>query len=426
MAVGLLQLLRPPGAGAEAGAGGFRLLARADVASVAVVYPDAPAVPEGEVAYFSPGTTQAVIDSLGSSEAIASAPYPGDSVANLPPTLNGVLGGKAPSLPDYPFIAASSHPTRPEAAQQIGPYRIEAASDALGSSAAGHLGVSAGETVLGRVEPSSQVGRRDGTGTAVARNRVSGITAGSVLEIGEVEAVASIRSTGTATPERTSSLRIEGMKVAGVAVTLTEKGLSAGQTVVTAPGTADVDKVLEQAGVSVRYLPASTSDSSVTSAALAITSKAAIPGRSPVTVTVTLGAVRVSSTTLPVELPAIGTGDVFSPLPEPGSQGAVTAGDDVLAVGPSPSIPTGTAELPVPSGAVTSPAPDGTPPAAETTLSETAGPRRATRVRAGQQADGRGFYLALVATGGALLVGSRLLGALAVQLRRLPRPVRRT
>ncbi|HVW32796.1 MAG TPA: hypothetical protein VHL53_09690, partial [Acidimicrobiia bacterium] len=300
LVAGALQFVRAPDAGADtAPAGGYRLLARADVASVAVTDPDAPAVPDGQVAYFSPGTTQAVMNSLGSSDAMASAPYPGDVVANLPPTLNGLIAGQAPSLPDYPFIVTSSHPTRPNAARDIGPYRLEASSDARASAATARLGVSAGDAVLGRVEPSSQVGRTDGTGVAVARNHVSGISIGSVLKIASVDAEASIRTPAQGTPERASTLRIEGMSVGGVAVTLSDQGLSVAGSVVTAPGAPPVDKVLEQAGITVRYLPASTTDTAVTSAAMAVTSRVAVPGKSPVTVTVTLGAVRVASTTLP-------------------------------------------------------------------------------------------------------------------------------
>src|SRR5204863_7556828 len=77
---------------------------------------------------------QADLDSLGSSRAFASTPYPGELGVIGPGIVASLIN--APQPPPYPFIAQSRHPSTPEQHVEYGQFfRLQARSEETSSSA---------------------------------------------------------------------------------------------------------------------------------------------------------------------------------------------------------------------------------------------------------------------------------------------------
>ena len=77
---------------------------------------------------------QADLDSLGSSRAFASTPYPGELGVIGPGIVASLIN--APQPPPYPFIAQSSHPSTPEQHVEYGQFfKLQARSEETSSSA---------------------------------------------------------------------------------------------------------------------------------------------------------------------------------------------------------------------------------------------------------------------------------------------------
>ena len=108
----------------------FTATAAADGARFAMTVPNAP----GTNTPIDGGgpSAQATVSSIGASQAFASLPYPGDLPVRLPGLLAGV---GVPGVPQYPFYAASDHPTAPDASLEAPGYSLRAASREDRSSA---------------------------------------------------------------------------------------------------------------------------------------------------------------------------------------------------------------------------------------------------------------------------------------------------
>src|SRR6185295_14860787 len=105
----------------------------------------------GQVLFATPATAQAVLDSLGASQAFAGAPYPGDFAVNFPNTANGLTSA---GLPDYPFYASSSHPAAPESERRVGLNALSARSGKDSSVGEAQTGLATGNPSV-----ASAVGR---------------------------------------------------------------------------------------------------------------------------------------------------------------------------------------------------------------------------------------------------------------------------
>ena len=77
-------------------------------------------------------SAQASLDSLGTSRAFASLPYPGETAVALP-GLVGTLTGK--SIPAYPFYVSTSNPTALDSHADQPGYHLASHSDPSSSSA---------------------------------------------------------------------------------------------------------------------------------------------------------------------------------------------------------------------------------------------------------------------------------------------------
>ena len=410
----------------------YTVTARADTFAFEFVETAAPAAPGGEIFYATPSTAQALLDSVGRSQGYAAAPSPGPFFATLPSNGNGVLAGFGfPfSFPDYPFYAASDHPVAPASDRAFGPFRARAESSqygAVGDARSGGLTNDDPAFMSSRAAARVALDPDTRARTAVADSRFDAFSTGP-LAIGQSLAHAKMTQTPGSPPTKESSFTIGSIKIAGVEIAMTDKGFKLGDQ---APPTADMAQlfgVLTQAGITVEYLPATQTETSIDSAGLKITRAGADPNGTQHKVALILGRVGASiqggtspllsgDTTVVPDNPssaASAAGEAATPvdgdpaaLDEPGGLGAVPAAAVDAAGGASLTAGLAPASGSVaPSGPVAVPA-GATPAVVYLASPAVAGPFPGPSVS--------GFYVALLGAGIALTVGSRLVAALGVR-----------
>jgi hypothetical protein len=356
MVVGLLGAATSlPSAGAPAaaqsdehGVSAVSALATADALRTTVTGRNAPA---SDVPLDLGGANaQAVTDSLGTSQAFASHPYPGDHAITGPGLIAGVTNG-AVNIPAYPFYVNANYPTIEEQTLETGIHTLTA--EAEERSARGEVRSESGpageDFVVGHLRAAAGT-TIEASGAAIS-SAVTGIRGLAVgpLRITEITASATVERRANGTVERSSALALQGASVAGIPVEVTGGGLQAGEGTVPAdPGGGDtINETLAAQGITVRYLASRESERAVVSPALEITVTRPIDGPvTSVTYTVVVGRAIAA-----VE----GAGAVAPPVIEPGTE-AVPAGspeeprtagspvppdpgDDGPAAGRSPAVP---------------------------------------------------------------------------------------
>src|SRR5438105_2784682 len=172
--------------------------------------------------------SHAAVNSLGSSSAFASFPYPGDAGVTVPGLLPAVVPG-VPSLPPYPFYAKSEYPISPEAQQAAGAVNLSAESTQTASKAAG----SAGPQGDGPGSMSSEASVAEvrqpylapGTAAVVATSKavVAAFAAGP-LTLGRVVSTASVMLLPDGTLQRKSGLELSGIRIGDQSVGLSSNG----------------------------------------------------------------------------------------------------------------------------------------------------------------------------------------------------------
>jgi hypothetical protein len=424
---GSAGLAAVPGAGAEdeAPTGSFTITARADTFAFEFVETAAPAAPGGEVFYATPSTAQSLLDSVGRSEGFAAAPSPGPFFATLPSNGNGVLAGFGfPfSFPDYPFYAASTHPVVPTSDRAFGPFRARAESDqyrALGDARSGGLTnddpafMSSRAAAAVRLDPDTKLR------TAEASSRFDGFTSGP-LALGQSTAAARMTQAPGEAPKKESSFTLGSFTIAGVQIAMTDKGFKLGDQ---APPTADMSTLfgaLAQGGITVEFLPARETETSIDSAGMRITRAGTDPSGTQHKVALVLG--RVTTSIQGSSLPVIsGTPTVVEEGPDPtqptsapvttepdlSSDAPATGGAGLVALPGSyaGAIPT---DLPEPGEATTAVAPvlPATLPVTQLATPAVAVPDAGP--------DATSFYLALLVAGVLMTIGTRLVAALGVK-----------
>ena len=406
----------------------YTVTARADTFAFEFVETGAPAAPGGEVFYATPSTGQALLDSVGRSQGFAAAPSPGPFFATLPSNGNGVLAGFGfPfSFPDYPFYAASDYPVSPTSDRAFGPFRARAESNqygAVGDARSGGLTNDDPAFMSSRAAARVALDPDTRARTAVADSRFDAFTTGP-LAIGQSLAHAKMTQTPGSPPTKESSFTIGSISIAGVQVAMTDKGFKLGDQ---APPTADMAQlfgVLAQAGITVEYLPAKQTDTSIDSAGLRITRAGADPNGTQHKVALILGRVGTSiqggtsplisgdTTVVPDNpSPAASASAPVSPGPEvdPPTGGdieetALSAG----AFGSSMSAPSSPLPNTLPSdGPVAAPAVNA-PGTTRLVTPAVASPWRGPSAT--------GFYVTLLVAGLIMTAGTRLIAALGVRL----------
>lgn len=427
--VGAAGLGLAGGATAEEHPGGetYTLTARADTFAFEFVETAAPAAPGGEIFYATPSTAQALLDSVGRSEGFAAAPSPGPFFATLPSNGNGVLAGFGfPfSFPDYPFYAASSHPVAPSADKAFGPFRARAESDefeAVGDARSGGLTNDDPAFMSSRASASVSVNPVDKTRTAVANSRFDGFTTGP-LALGQSLASAKMTQRPGSEPTKESSFTLGSFTIAGVQVAMTDEGFKLGDQ---APPTADMSQlfgVLAQAGITVEFLPATETPTSIDSAGLRITRAGTDPSGTQHKVSLILG--RVGTSVVGGSTPAALDEPTVVAEPDPTPADATFPGE---APPDSPEVfEPSLGTLPVFDNAPgslssivgSSPTPDAASDAAAPAaplVTQTQAQLAAPASVAVPGPDATAFYVALAAAGLLMTAGTRVLSVLGVKL----------
>src|SRR2546423_214308 len=187
--------------------------ARAAASGVDVTASNA-SIPLGLVVEGTAPVARAALDSLGTSQALAAGPYPGDLAASLPGTVKTTSGIP---LPDYPLMAATSAGDEPKEVVAPG-MSLRAESRASRSTGRATVGSdSTGST-------STATAERDDAGgvvaTAVARFDV--LRALNRLTLSGVVAEASTAPDEPGTRTSKSSLRIDAIDAAGLVLSVPE------------------------------------------------------------------------------------------------------------------------------------------------------------------------------------------------------------
>jgi hypothetical protein len=302
----------------------FDATAAADGVRVLVYAPSAPL--SSNVFDGGAPVTQALVNGIGESRALASIPYPGDTALSLPSLLLPLLGLPAP--PDYPLLASSTAPNKPKGTVDVGPLHMAARSDQYSSAAESSGGGGSGANAIGNFATMASTTASTATTKVVskAESTTEAVNFGGVLSIGRVHAVASVTRPATGKSTTTSALEIEGVKVAGTTIGVTSKGFLLPGSTAPVPDTNALSPVLDAAGLSLQYVQAQPLTNGIVSAGLAITV------RSPsATLTYILGRVLATATSsvtqsaaLPLDTgvvapessgagPAAGTGPSASP-----------------------------------------------------------------------------------------------------------------
>jgi hypothetical protein len=279
----------------------YRLLARAAAIHVRPVEPAAPlALDDGTVADGGVLDSQAAIDSLGTSNARASAAYPGDgpiSLLGLAATIAASkLPPQAPPLPTptFPAQATSSFPTADHATMSAGVAAAIADSSAHQSTA---------EATAGAPLPAAQaIGRAEYANGALTADAITELNAVQIgpLVIGHLRTEATDRRRPDGTRDTTATLD-------ATAVTLNGQPVSIGPAASLNLGT-----------VSIRYLTPTVSATTVTAPGLQVrlTAPASFAGPSQSTsLEVTLGLATVEANAEPGPAAELGDPDPITPTP---------------------------------------------------------------------------------------------------------------
>jgi hypothetical protein len=275
-------------------------------------------------------TAQANLDSLGTSIAFASHPYPGSIPVGGPSAVTGVLAGLFPQLgqlptpPGYPFYVESRYPLsgRSEATGPGQSLEAESTATSASSRAAGGFGTPSGSA--GFLRSASSVASTSERVAAAADSTAEGFAVGP-LSIGRVVSTAAVTLTSDGRLERTGDIAIGGVSVAGVPVAISANGVSLAGGSIPLPSAEAVTKALEQANISVGISPKEDSRNGVVAPAVRIVQQ--FPGNGG-SVTYLIG---------------VASAAIQGPAVETGGAGGLTDGCVGSCSGPSESgtVPTG-------------------------------------------------------------------------------------
>ena len=208
-------------------------------------------------------TAQAVLESNGNRAGFASMPYPGELVVSGPGTFAGLTGMSLPG--GYPFFVASNAAT-PEAvfSDPSGRFTLESRSQPSDVSSIADVAASKTDPVVGRMVTTAQVtSGADGVVTSTAESRMEGLSFGNgALRLAGVTSRSVTRRVpGADRPEVSHSLELQGLAVNGIAVELVDGKLTVASPPVPIPtDSAELEKQLAAAGISLRLVEAEASD----------------------------------------------------------------------------------------------------------------------------------------------------------------------
>jgi hypothetical protein len=247
---------------------------------------------------FGPYAASAALDNLGAN-ATAGAPNLGDYVGPLVGHFNGLGSGQIPRFPPVPGEVSSSYPGDPSAAQRNSGYAIAAASSEHQATATVNLGATSPGATNGTLFSLAQAAV-DGSGVlnAVGSAGVDLFNIGGVLDIGRVSSNISMTDAGSGVPKFVTATDVGTITVSGQKFGLDRDGLTAAGT--NSGSSADqvnsATEALKQAGISIRYLPATVTYApgthtvqSMESGAVQVSDQYDVPSQGLTTTTYTLG-----------------------------------------------------------------------------------------------------------------------------------------
>jgi hypothetical protein len=303
--LGALVIVAP--SDAQVAPAGFGASSSAFGARVAITISKAPLVPN--IVDAGGPLAQTTLDSLGTSISLASFPYPGDVVLNLPGLLAGLgpqapglvsgipgliganipglpssvldllsqvqlpgeliepLVASAPPLPPYPFAAqADSFTPHQEVDLGVGKLTAEASTERVSASATSAPGASG--TLLVPLEAHSTIEQHDdGSVVVESTGSISGLRVGPIV-IGSVTSTARITRSADGTVDKESSFRASAIQVGALTVDLTPDGMVIGGNPVPAPIASTVNGALAAAGLQLKVLPKVETASAVVASGL--------------------------------------------------------------------------------------------------------------------------------------------------------------
>lgn len=244
--------LSGPATGAESFAGTFGAVAAADAVQVVFIVPHAPA--SDTVVDAGGPSAQAVLDSVGTSQAFASFPYPGENAVTAPSLIAGASGG-AVNLPAYPFYVGSTYPISPSAESGSGPYMIKAESTETSSAATASVGLAVeGQGALGLAKSQASTVSAPEAVTADSSSEVTSFAVGP-LHLGQVLSNAKVVLGADGTFTREADTRVIGAMVADTPVALTPQGAVVAGSSVPGVDMEPVQQLLAQAKITVEIMP---------------------------------------------------------------------------------------------------------------------------------------------------------------------------
>ena len=333
----------------------FTLSARADSVGVQTIAQEAPVVSiaGGEIALVTPSSAQSQLDAFGGSRSFASAPYPGDLIVSLPPTIAGVSGGQAP-VPAYPAYVSSDYPVRNEQVMQFGPQQLVARSGQYSSSAQAQIGIQSTPPEVAAAITKTSVVRDAATGaaTAFADTLLSPLSYTDVIRLGQVHTTAkAVYEPGSDQPTLTSTFDAGNVTIAGQTFGLTSNGL-------VVPGSKTpvdeqaIQDLLKNTGTALEVLPEQRTATSITSASLRLTYQQVLPNAGLTTVRLILGQVSATAVSegggtgaAPAGAPSSGAGAPAGGVDAVGT-GVPSTGVDSVGVGALPTAPVTTDLVP--------------------------------------------------------------------------------
>ena len=359
-------------AAAQQGLANFNAVASAEGTRITVVASGA--VLTDTVADVGSPVAQAQLDSFGGSTAFGSVLYPGDLVVTAPGLVAGASGGQA-NLPAYPIIAIASTSGAPSSRMDAPGSSAQAdavPTHATGRSTNGSSTQSGGTATI--TSAAEAVLDDAGSVSVTAGSDITSLTIGP-LTLGSVRSKASAVLGTDGSVTKTANFDASAASVGGVPVAITPEGLNA---------SAPLQRLLDQAGLSVRYLEQQETDGGIISAGLAVTRRQDLPGSiTPVVVVYTFGRTVANVSGHPGNAPG------NAPLNVPASEAPTVSAPPAAA----PARPAVAPRSPPPAGA-----PTGATPRAASGVSTT--PIASREVG---RFDTRAFYLVLVEA--ALLAG---------------------
>ena len=198
-------------------------------------------------------SAQATLDSLGTSRAFGSFPYPGETVVTSTGLVRTLSGAPAP---DYPLYANSDYPIVKKQDVGSGIFALRAESGERRSAGSASVGLAVeGAGTLGLVR---SVATADATGDAVvseATSTIEGLSIGP-LRLAHVVSTATVSLGPDGQLTRRSATNVVGATVAGTDVTIAADGLHVGDGAVPAPPAAPVNDALKQAGITIEVVQA--------------------------------------------------------------------------------------------------------------------------------------------------------------------------